>query len=221
MATMVLLAAGSGQRVGAGVNKALLEVGGRPLLAWSLRTFDASPSVERVVVVARAEDVSTIREIIAGSSTKVVAVTAGGPTRHQSEQRGLTTVAELAPQASHVVGFHDAARPLVSVDLVERVLDAAREGGAWPALPIQVVRASDGRVDGEPFVALRAQTPQAFRYDVLVDAFARAAVDGFEGTDTAATVQRCGVALEAVEGDPANLKVTIAADLAEVERRLI
>lgn len=227
-AAVVVLAAGSGSRVGAEVNKVLLPLRGVPLLAWSVRTALAVPGVGRVVVVCRPGE----QESVGAALTPVlgdreVLLIDGGPTRQASEQAALDLLApQVADGSIDVIAVHDGARPLAGVDLYERTLATAREyGGAVPAceLPGLLPRESAGvPAPGGPGTRLvGVQTPQAFRAGPLLAAYAAAADAGFDGTDTAAAFAEFGLgpglSVRAVPSGPGNLKVTFAPDLAVAE----
>ena len=207
----VLAAAGAGGRLGGDRPKAFARLGELPLLAESLRRIDASDWVDGVVVVApegwQEPSVLLAEEI---SAAKVASCVAGGATRAASVRAGVAEV----PGDAAVVLVHDAARPLVSEDVIARVLAPLGEGwdGVVPALAVvdTVKRVANGAVvetvDREGLVAV--QTPQAFLADVL-----RAAVAGGEGSDCASLVERRGGRVRVVEGDPRLVKVTTKADL--------
>lgn len=203
-----MLAGGSGTRLGHQDNKVFLELAGRPVLAWSVDLFLAAEGVVEVVVVGRPEDRDRIDLIVAPSAVTVVD---GGSTRHRSESNGIAAVA-----GNHldVIAVHDAARPLATAGLVARVLQtAAAYGGAVPGLPLGVPVFRKGtRLD--PADHRRVQTPQAFRAADLIEAYRRAEAAGFEGFDTAETVERySALEVRIVEGHPDNLKITHPGDL--------
>jgi 2-C-methyl-D-erythritol 4-phosphate cytidylyltransferase len=210
----VLVAAGRGERLGEERPKAFARLGGRVLLAESLERLDASPWIDAIVVVAPPEWEEAVivlaEELAAG---KVAASVTGGSTRAESVRAGL----EEVPDAADVILVHDAARPLVTDELIERLLLALGEGydGAVPGVPVTdtVKRVRDGEVvetlPRDELVAV--QTPQAFVAPVL-----RAAAAG-DGTDCASLVEANGGRVRVVEGDPRLLKVTTPADLALVE----
>jgi 2-C-methyl-D-erythritol 4-phosphate cytidylyltransferase len=216
----LLVAAGTGERLGLDRPKAFAELRGRPLLAESLERLDACPWVDAVVVAAPPgweEPVILLAEELAAS--KVVACVTGGATRAESVRAALGDVGEEAL----VVLVHDAARPLVDDVMVERVLGPLAEGfdGVVPALPISdtVKRVGQGVV-AETIARddlVRVQTPQAFLAPVL-----RRAFDGdlVGATDCASLVERAGGRVAVVDGDPRLLKVTTRADLELVERLL-
>jgi 2-C-methyl-D-erythritol 4-phosphate cytidylyltransferase len=202
-----------------GRDKLFAIVGGKPLLAYALTAFDACRGVDRVVLVLSPENMERGRELVAEAGfSKVVAVCQGGERRQDSVCNGLETLASC-----QWVVVHDGARPLVTADLIERGLEAAKEtGAAIAALPIgdtvKEVEASGlvGRTLGRGQL-WAAQTPQVFRYDILREAHQRA--QG-EVTDDAALVEKLGYQVRVFEGSPHNIKVTTAADLALVEALL-
>jgi 2-C-methyl-D-erythritol 4-phosphate cytidylyltransferase len=216
----LLVAAGSGARLGIDRPKAFAQLAGRPLLAESLDRLDRCPAVDAIVVAAPAgweEPAILLSEELA--ATKVVACVTGGETRAESVRAALEEVLDNAL----VVLVHDAARPLVDDAVVERVLEPLGRGfdGAVPALPLEdtVKRVSGDilieTVDRDDLV--RAQTPQAFLAPTLRRAFGG---DLSGATDCASLVERAGGRVAVVEGDPRLVKVTTAADLALVERLL-
>ena len=223
----VVLAAGTGSRVGHSRNKVYLPLAGRRILTWSLEALHRVPGVDRLLVVVRPADHELAVEILdrelPGAAVDVIP---GGATRHESEYRALRHLADhIRAGAVDVVLIHDAARPLASSAMTRRVLAAARKsGGAVPGVPVDGVLPVDpagrvGRPIGERLVAV--QTPQAFRAGPLLDAHEAAAREGFAGTDTASCVERyTALSVRVVPGDPSNLKVTFPDDLFIAERLL-
>jgi 2-C-methyl-D-erythritol 4-phosphate cytidylyltransferase len=217
-ALAILVAAGRGERMGADRPKAFLDLGGQPLLLRAALAFDEAPSVERLVAVVSEDQVGTARGILS-SLKKKVAVVPGGPRRQDSVLEGL----KQAPEAFEgVVLVHDAARPLVDVRLIEEVARAAEQAGA--ALPVlglvdTVKRLRDGCVvetlDREELGA--AQTPQGFRFDLLVSAYEAAFRDNVTLTDEAMAVERIGASVRVVPGSAQNRKITTPEDLAWAE----
>jgi 2-C-methyl-D-erythritol 4-phosphate cytidylyltransferase len=223
----IVLAAGSGTRVGHGGSKAYLPLAGRAMLVWALETLAGTGGVERLVLAVRAQDLELAGEVLERELPGVaVDLVAGGATRHESEHRALGNLAsDIREGAITAVLLHDAARPLASTGLAERVLAAAlSSGAAVPGVPIENVLAVDaaGRLvpgGGEQLVSI--QTPQAFRAAPLLDAYEAAARDGFAGTDTAACVERyTDLEVAVVPGELGNLKITFADDLLIAERLL-
>ena len=212
----VILAAGSGTRVGAEVNKVLLPLGDVPVLVWSLRDVFALTDVRRVVVVIRPAD----RDAVAAALTphlgeREVLLVEGGATRHASEWAALRALGpDIEAGEVDVVAIHDGARPLAGARLWRAVLDAARaHGGAIPVVGIDGLVRAD--LSPAPPGLGAVQTPQAFVAADLLAAYRGAAADGFDGTDTAACVRAYRpLEVSAVESSPLNLKVTFAEDVA-------
>jgi len=218
---VVVLAAGSGTRVGGAVNKVLLPIAGVPVVVRSLRSARAAAGVRRVVLVVRAGDEDAVRRAVepdlTDSGPEVVMVT-GGDTRHASEWRALSVLAAgIESGEIEIVAIHDAARPLAPVALFDRVvLEALRRGGAIPVVELPGL----ARRDGSPVPAHLAgvQTPQAFHAGPLLSAYRRAEADGFDATDTAGCLARYSDhPIAAVHSDARNLKVTVADDVRVAE----
>jgi 2-C-methyl-D-erythritol 4-phosphate cytidylyltransferase len=205
----IVLGAGGSTRMG-GVDKLLAPLAGRPLLARTLDPFADSPAVQAIVVVASAANAAAIEALVCGRA-KMRAVVLGGERRRDSVRAGLAALADC-----DLVLVHDGARPLVTADLIDSVLRAAAEtGAALCAVPVSdtVKRANAaGLVES----TLRrehlwlAQTPQAFRRDILLRAH-----EELEGdfTDDAAMVEALGLPVRIVMGSARNLKVTTPEDL--------
>ncbi len=208
----VIVAAGRGERLGLDRPKAFAKLNGRPLLAESLERLEWSAWVDSIVVVAPPdweEPVILLAEEL--GCGKVAGVVPGGESRAASVRAGLAEIGEDAA----VVLVHDAARPVLPEDVLERLLTTLPEGwdGAIPALPVAdtLKRVEADRVvetvDRREFMG--AQTPQAFVWPVLRDA----AASGEEATDCAALVEARGGRVKVVPGDRRLLKVTEPADL--------
>ena len=224
----VILCAGRGTRMGAGENKVFLPLAGRPALLWSVAAFADAPIVDELLLVAHPAELARVRALVADVA-KVIGVVAGGATRAQSEARAL---AALRPSIESgeigLVMMHDGARPLVTPGEIARLVDAARAldapGGALLAAPL-APGDEVGEVGPDGLIArlfasadlARAQTPQAFDAQLLLAAYDRAAADGFDGTDTAATVERLGAPVAVVTGSEENLKLTTPDDLHRAE----
>jgi 2-C-methyl-D-erythritol 4-phosphate cytidylyltransferase len=213
----IIVAAGAGMRFGEPKQFAYLRA--KPVLEWTLERFQAHPEVEAVVLVLPDEqDLKHYRMRYA----KILDIVRGGERRQDSVWQGFRLLTASAPE---VVLVHDGARPLVRPELISRVIAAARaDGAAVPVLPIEdtVKEVRDGRVAGtvDRTLLARAQTPQGFRYDVLKKAMDAARRDRFYGTDEAALVERLGLAVTAVAGDPRNIKITTPLDIPIAEALL-
>lgn len=218
-AVVIVAAAGSGERLGVPTPKAFVPLGGRPILARSVEAALACPSVGLVVVAAPpgAEDLAHAIVEPLGPH----AVVTGGETRQASVRAALAAV----PADARVVVCHDAARALATPALFSAVIEALEDwDGVVPVLPATdtVKRVRGERVIGtEPREELAlAQTPQAFVAAALRDAHERAEAAGVEATDDAALLEWAGYRIRAVPGEPTNLKITTAPDLARVEALL-
>jgi 2-C-methyl-D-erythritol 4-phosphate cytidylyltransferase len=218
---VVVLAAGSGSRVGAEVNKVLLPVAGVPVVARSVRTACSVPDVRRVVLVVRDGEQEAVRQAVEphlDDDGPEVAMIAGGATRHRSEWAALQLLAPaIESDEIDVIAMHDAARPLAGVGLYEKVLTTAGHvGGAIPVDRLPDLVAADG--SSLPDALVGVQTPQAFRAAELLAAHRAAAADGFEATDTAGCLAAyTDLVIGAVESDAGNLKVTVADDFRVAE----
>jgi 2-C-methyl-D-erythritol 4-phosphate cytidylyltransferase / 2-C-methyl-D-erythritol 2,4-cyclodiphosphate synthase len=218
--TAIIAAGGAGHRLGAGIPKQLLELGDRTILQRSFDAFAAHPRVDDVIVVLPAELTAQPPLCFQSDSARVVA---GGGRRQDSVANAFAHVAA----ESEIVLVHDAARPFVSEEVISRVIDAAAShGAAIVALPVRdtVKRV---RADSTSLQILEtlpresiflAQTPQAFRRDVLRDAI-ELGRSGVEATDEAALAEWAGHAVHIVEGSADNSKITTAEDLAAARRR--
>ena len=218
----VVVAAGRGQRLAA-PDKVLLPLAGQPMLAWSLAAIAATPQIGTVVVVAGEHTIAAVEALIEERAfQKVVAVVPGGERRQDSVAAGLAAL----PGQTEVVLIHDGARPLADADLFRRCAEAAATTGAViAAMPVadtlKRVAGADrviaGTVDRSGLWA--AQTPQAFRLDVLRRAFASNA--GADVTDEALLCEAAGIPVQVVPSSSANLKVTHPEDVAVAEALLL
>ena len=213
----IIVAAGAGKRFGERKQFAYLRA--KPVLEWTLERFEAHPEVDALVLVLPDEqDLKHYRL----RYTKIVDIVRGGEKRQDSVWQGFRLLSAAAPE---VVLVHDGARPLVSADLISRVVAAARaSGAAVPVLAIEdtIKEVRDGRIAGtvdRTFLA-RAQTPQGFRYDILKKALEAARHERFWGTDEAALAERAGIPVTAVAGDPRNIKITTPIDIPIAEALL-
>jgi 2-C-methyl-D-erythritol 4-phosphate cytidylyltransferase/2-C-methyl-D-erythritol 2,4-cyclodiphosphate synthase len=219
--TAIIAAGGAGHRLGAGVPKQLLDVGGCSILSRSVDAFAAHPEVDDVIVALPPELVDAPPlEPGDGVSFRVVA---GGSSRQHSVANAFKAI----KRGTDVVLVHDAARPFITGDLISKVIRAAAEHGA--AIVAQPVSDTVKRVrrDQDLLAVVEtipresvflAQTPQGFRVDVLGDAIALGE-SGVDATDEAALAERAGHVVHIVEGTAKNLKITTTDDLAEARRR--
>jgi 2-C-methyl-D-erythritol 4-phosphate cytidylyltransferase len=210
-------AAGRGLRMGGSVPKQFLSLGGEPLIVQSLRTLQAAPVVDQIILAVPSADIDYCeKEIVSRHRfTKVTKVVAGGAERQDSVRHALAQV----PVDTEIVIIHDAVRPFMTQGMLAEVVVAARSGGAAIiALPmrdtVKQVR-TDGTiertVDRAPLWL--AQTPQAFRRDWIEKAHEKAYAEGIRATDDAFLVEWLGYSVTVVEGSGENIKVTRPEDL--------
>lgn len=213
---VVIVAAGRGVRLGGGQPKQYLPIAGAPMLLWAIRPFACHPEVRQVVVVLPAEDVTSPPDWLAPHLGEGMRLVSGGAERSDSVASGLAAL----DAACGIVLVHDAARPFVTRGVLDGVIAGAREGiGAVPAIPVaDTLKQADPAGEVERTVPRdglwRAQTPQGFPREMLARAHAEARTAGVTGTDDAFLVERLGGKVRLVPGDPRNLKVTTADDLA-------
>ncbi len=223
-----MAAAGRGERAGLGEGEKLYQfLGDRPVLAHTLRVFQEDESVEEILLVVRPGDEGRCRDTVLRpyELTKVTALLPGGAHRQDSVYNGLGYMGG----AADVVVIHDGARPLLSGELLRRVLEAGlREGAAVPAIPVKdtLKRVRGDRVLGtvERGEFVQVQTPQVFWYDLIWMAHCRAREAGVHASDDAALVELLRHPIQVVPGDERNLKLTTLFDFlvaaAMVEGRL-
>lgn len=222
MATIALIpAAGMGKRMGAGMNKQYLQIGGMPILARTVAVFEQAPFVDAIYIISPEDEILYCqREVVAAHGfTKVRAVVAGGAERQHSVMNGLRAA---DADDDDLVLIHDGVRPFVPLHVLQRAIDVARTAdGALVAVPakdtIKVV--ANGIIrDTPPRETLwLAQTPQAFRYGIIRAAHEIAEAEGFLGTDDASLVERLGKEIHIVLGDYRNIKITTPEDLVLAE----
>lgn len=214
--TAIIAAGGAGRRLGAGRPKQLLDIGGRTMLERSTAAFAGHPRVSDVIVVLPSLGEDSDGEPAIGGATLVK----GGARRQDSVANGF----DVVPANADIVLIHDAARPFVTAELIDRTIDAAAAHGAAIAAlrsrdTVKRVRLDGAIVDTIPRDEIYlAQTPQGFRRDVLAKAIA-AGRSGMDATDEAMLAERAGYTVHVVEGDPGNVKITTAEDLAAARAR--
>ena len=232
---VIIPAAGLGTRMapGAGAldpgtkrplpSKQFAELAGTPILARTLRKFASLDAVSEIWIALRENEIEGFRQRLQKETKEVrkkrIELVVGGEHRQQSVQNALNAIA-AAPD--DIVLVHDAVRPLVSTEIIQGVIDAAKKyGAAIAGLPAvdtvkQVERTSEGAIIKATIPRasiVLAQTPQGFRYSVIKKAFDEAAADGFSGTDEASLAERAGHDVAVVMGSPRNLKITNPGDM--------
>jgi 2-C-methyl-D-erythritol 4-phosphate cytidylyltransferase len=216
MVGAVIVGAGEGRRMGATVRKQFTKVAGKPIIAYTLEMFENSELIDHIVAVVPGDSVDWVKEEVveAYGFRKIRAVIHGGETRQESVVNGLKALKDK----TEIVIIHDAVRPLVSEVLIRRVIDAARKtGAAITAVPARdtVKQVESGQIVGtlDRRLLWFAQTPQSFRYDIIMDAHRRAAEERVDVTDDAALVENYGAKVTVAVGSYNNLKITSPEDM--------
>ena len=217
MNTAIVLAAGKGTRMNAGMNKQFMLINDRPLLAQTLAAFQSCDAIDNIILVAGKEELKTCKEQILGvyGFDKVDKLVPGGSERQQSVYNGIM---ELEDDCSIVV-IHDGARPILPEGIIERCIDGAKIYGAasagMPAKETIKILNEEGFVQytperGKVWVT---QTPQAFKRDIIEKAHETANIKGISGTDDAFLVECMGIKVKMLEGSYENIKITTPEDI--------
>jgi 2-C-methyl-D-erythritol 4-phosphate cytidylyltransferase len=208
-------------------SKQFTDLAGTPILIHTLRKFAAVDAVSEIWIALRENEIEPFRERLHKEGTetkdglkkKKIELVPGGEHRQQSVEQALNAVSAAADD---VVLVHDAVRPLVTPEIIDDVIAAAKKyGAAIAGLPAvdtikQVERTAEGAIVKATIPRagiVLAQTPQGFHYSVIKKAFDEAAADGFTGTDEASLVERSGHQVAVVMGSPRNIKITTPADM--------
>lgn len=223
--TAIVLAAGQGRRMNTRVQKQYLLLKGRPVLYYSLKAFEES-KITQIILVTGAEEIEYCRKEIVGKFgfRKVEQIIAGGRERYHSVYEGLKAAA-----GSSYVLIHDGARPFVTEEIIERTLTGARKSGACIAgMPVKdTIKIADdnGIVESTPKRSSlwQVQTPQAFSYSLIFDAYQELLEKEKEGacitvTDDAMVLEMAGAKIQMVEGAYENIKITTPSDLPIAEK---
>ena len=208
----VIVAAGNASRMG-GIDKVMAALKGEPMIVHTVRAFESCDAISEIVIVTRPDLILPIQHLCHGFS-KVRAVVAGGASRQESVNLGLNTLSEKVQLAA----IQDGARPLVTWQVIDRVVRAANTyGAAAPAIPVKdTIKVVEGRVIKETpdrSKLFAVQTPQVFDFDLLRGALKKAEVDKAQVTDDCSAVERMGMVVKIVEGDERNITVTTPFDL--------
>ncbi len=222
-AAAIIAAAGWGKRFSVGRRKQFQLLGGKPVLVHSIERFEESPSVGEIILVVSEDSTEYCREEIVKrfQFKKIKEIVPGGEERQHSVKRGFSSISN----ETDIVVVHDGVRPFVTVDLIEKSIEEAlKSGGAIVAVPVKdtVKESSEGYIQRTlPRESLwLAQTPQAFRYDILKRAYGMSEEDGFLGTDESSLVERLGIRVRLIQGSQMNMKITTEEDLLIAELAL-
>jgi 2-C-methyl-D-erythritol 4-phosphate cytidylyltransferase/2-C-methyl-D-erythritol 2,4-cyclodiphosphate synthase len=213
-ACALIPAAGRGERFGSPINKVFAKIAGRPVLAHTISVFESCEAVGEIIIVAGKDEIEAVGRLVDRFGLgKVTHITAGGKERQDSVRRGLRKV------TSEIVAIHDAARPMVTCEIVEQSINKAGESGACvTAVPvIDTIKSAtpehvvSDTIDRSNLYSI--QTPQTFRTDLIRRAYEKARTGGFHATDDAALVERLGERVVIVQGSYDNIKITTPSDM--------
>lgn len=211
----IIPAAGVGTRMGGETPKQFLSIEGTPIFVYTLRKLCSAAMLDQIFLAVRSGEMERVRQAVEKEPlSKPLLLTEGGGTRQETVARALAQ----APPSTEIVLVHDAVRPFITAQMVEQVVEGARKhGAAILAIPsVDTVKQVEhetilGTIPRER-IAL-AQTPQAFRYDLIREAIDRALADGFQGTDESSLVERLGAKVTVIMGSDRNIKITKPSDL--------
>ena len=220
MVTAIFPAAGASRRMNIGTNKNFLELAGEKILIRTLKKFSQIERINFLIVVAAENEIDEVEKILsAEKNLKPYKIVVGGSERQYSIANGL----KLVPDDSKIILVHDAARPLVSLQTIEKVIDAAEKfGGAIAAVPEKNTMKI---IDEKNFVKetpprseiVSVQTPQGFKKEILFRAYDEAEKNNFLGTDDASLVEKIGGKIKIVWSDYKNIKITTPEDVGIAE----
>ena len=220
----IILAAGKGARMGKEINKMYLPLKGRPIIAHTLEAFYRATLVHGLILVVSPGEEDLLREEVLKiyPPQKPIEIALGGTERQHSVYNGL----KILPKNARIVAIHDGARPLITPEVIDKSIQAASDyGGAVAGMPVKdTIKkvASDGRVENTPDrrTLWLVQTPQTFRYPLIMEGHKAAKEEGFIATDDSALVERLGRDVYMIEAGYDNLKVTTSEDLIIAEQIL-
>lgn len=215
--SVIIVAAGSGKRMKSAIAKQYIELKGRTILSYTVETFEKSDYIDEIILVTSSEAIDYVNKNIVQKYNfkKVKAVVEGGKERQDSVYNGLKNVSNDCD----VVLIHDGVRPFVGDSYIAKLESIAMEFGACvlgaPVKDTIKVCNSEGYITDTPerSTLWLAQTPQCFKYDIIMKAYEKAYNEGYTGTDDSMLVEKTGVKVKMVEGDYNNIKITTPEDL--------
>ncbi|GLI20294.1 2-C-methyl-D-erythritol 4-phosphate cytidylyltransferase [Tepidanaerobacter syntrophicus] len=212
----VIAAGGQGKRMNSNVSKQFLTIKGHPILYYTLNKFEKMKILNEIILVVPPADVKYTKEqIIKKYGFKKTIIVEGGKERQDSVYNGLKAL----PKDADIVVIHDGVRPFIPVKIIENSIEAAAECDAvGVAVPVKdTIKVVDDKSivkttpDRKALWAI--QTPQTFKYDVIMKAYEKAMEDGFYGTDDTVLVERMGLPVKIIEGSYENIKITTPEDI--------
>lgn len=213
-------AAGSGNRLKAGIDKAFYEIEGKPLLLWTLRALEAAPEIDEIIPSVKEDRLEqTLQMARSCGLTKVKRIARGGRERQDSVNNALA----LVPGEDGIILIHDAARPFAAASLIKKLIEAlvAPFDGVIPGImPRDTIKEVSSSPDGAFVVStpdrnrlVAVQTPQAFKTLAIKQAYEKAYHEGFYSTDDSALIEAAGGKVRVVPGEPCNIKLTTPEDV--------
>jgi len=211
----IVPAAGLGKRFGEGTNKPFANLGDKPLIIWAVEALQVLPEITEIIPAVKETDIGLCRRLFEDYSiTKIRRIAAGGRERQDSVLNGIS----LIQDRTAIVLVHDGVRPLIEPSVIKKVLQQLNDcDGVVVGVPIKdtVKEVTEGVVRRTPErnTLWAIQTPQAFHFQALYDAYKKAAADSFYATDDSALVERNGGKIKVIQGSYTNIKVTTPEDL--------
>lgn len=218
---VIIPAAGTGSRVGAKIPKQYIKSAGKEIIAHTLFRFNSCRDIDEIVLAAMPEHFVRLAAIIRKYGLrKAVMIAEGGKTRHDSVFNALRL---LKCRNDDIVLVHDSVRPFVSDGLIRRTIENAVRFRA--AVPVMPVNDTVKKITKGGFIAetadrselATAQTPQGFRYGLLMKSFEKAREDGFKGTDESSVAEHAGYRVRSFPGEPGNIKITLKEDIKKLK----
>ena len=215
MNSVLIVAAGSGKRMGSNIPKQFLTLNGRTILSYTIEAFDICPDIDEIVIVTNPENIHYVTNDISAPFKKVKAVIGGGSERQYSVSNDLAALS----QNTDIVLIHDGVRPFIDCGCIKNVISKTKKYGCCVlGVPVKdTIKICDknGIVETTPDRASlwQAQTPQAFRYEIITKAHEQAKEDGFLGTDDSMLTERIGYKTHMVAGSYENIKITTPEDM--------
>lgn len=210
----LIVAAGSGKRMNAGINKQLIEIDGKPILIWTLQAFYNNENIDNIYVAIKKEEEQIVRAMLDKYKLENIHITYGGKERQDTINNALPHMS-----CNEYILIHDGARPFINNDIINRCIDEVRKHqsicvGVKAKDTIKIVDNNGCIVETtNREQTWYAQTPQAFRYDIIRKAYEKATQEGYIGTDDASLVENLGYKIKMVEGSYKNIKITTPEDL--------
>ena len=216
MVTAIFPAAGQSRRMHSKKNKNFLQIKDQPILIHTLKKFSKSDKIDKLIIAAAPDEVEIVKKMLQKiADLKPFQVVAGGSERQYSIANAL----KFIDDDCEVILVHDAARPMVTVETIDKVVDMAKLHGAAIAAvkeknTIKIVNDDDFVIDTPPRSTLvSVQTPQGFRKEIILKAYEQAKIDNFLGTDDSSLVERLGYKVKIVQSDYKNIKLTTPEDI--------